>query len=306
MRILVVGAGATGGWFGARLALAGRDITFLVRPPRAAMLRERGLRLAGMDDEVITPSVTTADALAGPYDLVLLAVKATALTQAMDDLARAVGPGTGVVPFLNGMAHLDALRGRFGAERVLGGVVRISTEVGADGEIVRFAPFASISVGELDGTDSPRLSAVAAALDGAEFAFSRSDSIVSAMWHKWAFIAALAAFNCLGRGAVGEIMDVPGGRDLARGVLAETAAVAAAAGHALPGKELAGSTTMLTGSGSTLTASLYRDVDAGLPTEAEHLLGDLVARARECGVPVPLLDLATLQLRVYERRLASR
>jgi 2-dehydropantoate 2-reductase len=304
MRILVVGAGATGGWFGARLALAGRDVTFLVRPARAAVLRERGLRLTGLDDEVITPAITTADALAGPYDLVLLAVKATALKQALDDLAPAVGPSTGVVPFLNGMAHLDALRDRFGAERVLGGVVRISTTVGADGEIVRFAPFTSITVGELDGADSPRLSAVAAALDGAGFAFVRSESIVSAMWAKWAFIAALGALNCLGRGEVGEIMAVPGGRDLARGVLAEAAAVAAAAGHALAETELAGSTTLLTDTGSTLAASLYRDVVAGLPTEAEHLLGDLVARAREYGVPVPLLDLATLQLRVHERRLA--
>jgi 2-dehydropantoate 2-reductase len=301
----VVGAGATGGWFGARLALAGRDVTFLVRPARAALLREHGLRLAGVDDEVVKPALTTTDALAGSYDLVLLAVKATALGQALDDLAPAVGPDTAVVPFLNGMAHVDALCARFGPDRVLGGVVKISTAIGESGEIVRFAPFASMTVGELDGTDSPRLAAVAAALDGAGFEFARSRSIVSAMWHKWAFIAALGAVNCLGRGTVGEIIDVPGGRELAHGVIAETAAVAAAAGHPLPDAELAGTTAMITTPGSTLASSLYRDVVAGWPTEGEHLFGDLVARARELGVPVPLLDVATLQLRVHERRLQA-
>ena len=303
MRILVTGAGATGGWFGARLALAGRDVTFLVRPGRAAVLAERGLRLTGTDDEVLTPRTVTADTLDGPYDVVLVAVKALALEQAVADLAPAVGPDTAVVPFLNGMAHVDALRARFG-DRVLGGVVKISTTIGPDGEIVRFGPLASLAAGELDGTPTQRVKELVALFDGAGFEVTQPPSILGAMWSKWAFIATLGALNCLGRGTVGEIVAQPGGAALGPSILAEAAAVAAAAGHPVTGAELAAFTATTSQAGSGFAASLYRDVVAGLPTEVESILGDLVARARDLGVAVPLLELATLQLRVHQQRVA--
>ncbi len=304
-RVLVVGAGATGGWFGARLALAGRDVTFLVRPGRAALLRERGLRLAGLDDEVLEPALVTADAAGGPYDVVLLAVKATALDQALDDLAPAVGPQTVVVPFLNGIAHVDVLRARFG-DRVLGGVVRIATTIGADGEIVRLAPFASLTVGELDGTASERARELVALCDGANFDASATQSIMAALWHKWVFIVTIGALNCLARGSVGEIVAEPGGAELARGVLAEAAAVSAAAGFPVPDAERERTAAMLTQPGSTFASSMFRDATAGLPTEVEHILGDFVARAAQVSVPVPLLEVATLQLRVHQRRALGR
>jgi 2-dehydropantoate 2-reductase len=301
MKILVVGAGATGGWFGARLASAGRGVTFLVRPSRAAVLRERGLRLAGLDDEVITPHTVTAAELDRPYDVVLLAVKALALEQAVADLAPAVGPDTVIVPFLNGMAHIDALTARFG-DRVLGGAVRIASTIGPDGEIVRLGPFASLAVGELDGSESPRVKELVAQLDGAGFDVTLSPAIVAALWHKWVFITTVGALNCIARGTVGEIVAQPGGAQLGPALLAEAAAVSAAAGFPPPEGELATATTMITHSGSAFASSMYRDVVAGLPTEVERILGDFVARAAELGVPVPLLDLATLQLRVHQRR----
>lgn len=149
MKILVVGAGATGGYFGARLAQAGRDVTFLVRPRRAAVLRERGLRIIGLgEEETLTPRLVTADELGGPYDLVLLSVKATALDRALDDIAPAVGPGTAIVPLLNGMAHLAQLNDRFGEKSVLGGVARVITTLNAEGDIVRLAPVAGLTIGE--------------------------------------------------------------------------------------------------------------------------------------------------------------
>jgi 2-dehydropantoate 2-reductase len=301
MRILVVGAGATGGWYGAKLASAGRDVTFLVRPGRAAVLRERGLRLTGVDDEVITPHMVTAAELDAPYDVVLLAVKALALEPAVADLAPAVGPDTVIVPFLNGMAHIDDLTARFG-DRVLGGVIRIATTIGADGEIVRLASFASLKVGELDGSVSPRVKELVAHFEGAGFDVSLSSEIVAALWHKWVFIVTVGALNCLARGTVGEIVAEPGGAELGPAVLAEAAAVSTAAGFPPPDSEIATATAMTTQPGSTFASSMYRDVVAGLPTEVERILGDFVARARELGVAVPLLDLATLQLRVHQRR----
>ncbi|GAA1277366.1 ketopantoate reductase family protein [Pseudonocardia aurantiaca] len=305
MKILVVGAGATGGWYGARLAAAGRDVTFLVRAGRVAVLRERGLRLTGADDEVITPRTVTAAELDGPYDVVLVAVKALALEQATEDFAPAVGPDTMVVPFLNGMAHVDTLTARFG-DRVLGGVIRIATTVGQDGEIVRLAPFADLTVGELDGSDSPRVKKLVAQLAAAGFDVVQSPAIVADLWNKWVFIATVGALNCLARGTVGEIVAEPGGTELGPALLAEAAAVAAAGGYPLPDAELANTAAMTTRVGSSFASSMYRDVVAGLPTEVEPILGDLVARARELRVPVPLLDVATLQLRVHQRRVEHR
>jgi 2-dehydropantoate 2-reductase len=306
MRILVVGAGATGGFFGARLARAGRDVTCLVRPARAAQLRARGLRLVGYQpDTVPDPRLVTAGDLDGPYDLVLLAVKATALRTAIDDLAPAVGPGTTVLPFLNGMAHLDALNARFGAGAVLGGVVRVMTVVDDNGDILRLGPFGDMSIGEQDAKPSDRLDRVEAALAGAGFHVTVAPDIVAAMWHKWVFISTLGALTTLMRGTVGDIVAVPGGDRLGPAILAEGAAVAGAAGHPVPAEAIAFTTGLVTEAGSTSTASIYRDLTSGQPTEVEHIFGDLVARARALGVATPLLDLATMGMRVYEHRHAA-
>ncbi|MFD3543058.1 2-dehydropantoate 2-reductase [Streptomyces sp. NPDC058662] len=304
MRILTVGAGAAGGYFGARLAHTGADLTFLVRPARAAALRERGLRVRGMGEDLhLTPRLVTADTLSSPYDLVLLSVKSTALREATADLAPAVGPGTAIVPLLNGLAHLDHLTARFGGDAVLGGVARVVTTLDEHGDIVRMAPPAELALGERDGRPSPRTGEIRAALTAAGIDSPPVPDVIAAMWHKWVFIASLAAATCLARGAVGEFNAVPGGPALGPAVLAEAAAVSAAAGHPLPDTEHAATTRVLTTPGSPLTPSLYRDLSAGAPTEVEHVLGDLTDRARALSVPTPLLDLATLQLRVHQRRL---
>jgi 2-dehydropantoate 2-reductase len=303
MRILVAGAGATGGFFGARLAQAGRDVTFLVRPHRAEILRRRGLRIIAPDaEETIAPQLITAPQITDAYDLVLLSVKATALGQALDDLAPAVGPGTAILPFLNGIAHLDTLNERFGEKPVLGGVVRVATEVNDDGDIVQLAPIASLALGEQDGRLSQRAREVGGLLDNAGFDVDVSADIVAGMWHKWVFIATAGALTCLMRGTVGEIVAVAGGTGLAQAILAEAAAVSAAAGFPVPDGEFAATRATMTQAGSAFASSMYRDVAAGRPVEVEHILGDLVARALALSVSTPLLDLATLHLRVYQHR----
>ena len=306
MRILVVGAGATGGYFGARLTQAGRDVTFLVRERRAEALRARGLHITGLgDDEVVTPTLVAANEITDPADLVLLAVKATALPAALDDMAQAVGPDTLIVPFLNGMAHLNTLNDRFGAPNVLGGVVKVLTQLNDAGDIVRLAPFASLQIGPQDGKVSARIREAYDTLAGAGFDTSVSESIVAAMWHKWVFIATVGALTCLMRGAVGDIVAVPEGAKLGPAILDEAAAVSAAAGFPVPQSEFDNTTRMITEPGSSFASSMYRDVSGRHHTEAEHLLADLTSRARALHVPTPILDLATLHLRVYENRLAD-
>ncbi len=303
MRILVVGAGATGGYFGARLAMAGRDVTFLVRPRRAAVLRERGLRIVGLGEEqVIEPKLVTAAELTAPYDLILMSVKATGLAAAIEDVAPAVGPDTTIIPFLNGMAHLDALDARFGRQAVLGGIVMVATMVDDAGDIVRLGPQQSVLIGERNGGGTARLRGIEAELGGAGFDFAVRQDITAGMWAKWVFISSISAVTCLMRAPIGDVVAVPGGAEFGPAVVAEGAAIAAAAGFPVPEEYLAGVRATVTQQGAPTTSSLYRDLVAGQPTEVEQVFGDLVARARALSVATPLLDLTTLHLRVHQYR----
>lgn len=305
MRFLVVGAGAVGGFLAARLADGGHEVTVLARPRRAAALRKHGLRVTSAAGErTYWPGVVTAPEAGPGYDAVLLAVKSDALGAALDDIAPAVTPATPVVPFLNGISHVERLTARFGSA-VLGGVLRIVTQAGEDGAIRVLAPAFEVEVGELDGAASERAARLAAAFRDAGAQVSVPGDIVGAMWAKWVFIAAIGAVTSLVRAPAGDITAVPGGESFARSVLAEAAATAAAAGHPVPGGRLRDAADSLTAPGSPATSSLSRDLVAGRPTEVEAVLGDLAGRARAAGVAVPLIDLATLALRVHNRRLAA-
>ncbi|SNS44200.1 2-dehydropantoate 2-reductase [Streptosporangium subroseum] len=299
-----MGAGAVGGYFGGRLVQAGRDVTFLVRPGRARLLRERGLRIVGLGEKMtLTPRTILTGDIASAFDLVLLSVKATGLRGAMEDLAPAVGPDTLILPVLNGMRHIDDLVERFGDRAVLGGVAKVATTLDADGDIVRLAELQSLTYGAR-ATPAPKPPADAhRALGGAGFDARLSGDIIGEMWAKWVFIAATGAVTCLMRGTVGEVASVPGGIEFAEAVVAECAAIAAAAGHAVPEKELQNTRDTVTAPDSSFASSLYRDLISGRGIEGEHIFGDLVLRARRLGVAVPLLDLVTLHLRVYQGRL---
>jgi 2-dehydropantoate 2-reductase len=306
MRFLVVGAGATGGFFGARLALAGRDVTFLVRARRAVQLRERGLRVrSGESEDVVRPELVRAGELSAPYDAILLSVRTTALEAALGDIEPAVGDGTVIVPFLNGVRHLDVMTARFGAGQVLGGVAKVAAMLDDDGDIFLVVPQASLTIGELSGGRSDRVEELRQQLSGAGFATEASADILTAMWSKWAFITTLGGMTTLMRATVGEIVAVPGGDLLGPGLLAETTAICAAAGHPLPAADVDGIRAAVTQPGSPLNASMARDLQAGRMVEVEPVFGDLLARASALGVPAPLLDAATLNLRVYEHRRTS-
>ena len=306
MRILIVGAGSTGGYFGARLVQAGRDVAFLVRPARAAALRETGLQvLSPRGNFSVTPRLVLASELDQPFDIVLVTVKAFGLPGAIDDFAAAVGPQTLILPVLNGMKHVDDLQARFGAERVVGGVCRVSTTLDAQGRIVHLAPLHELIYGELDGRRSARIEALHAFMSDAGFDAQLSTHIAQDLWNKWILLATLGGICALARGNVGEIVATDGGGDFVRAFFAEAVAVATAAGFA-PGPQAADLTLgVLTAAGSPLTSSMYRDLMAGERVEADQVLGDLRARARRANVPVPLISAAFIQLDVYQRRRAA-
>jgi 2-dehydropantoate 2-reductase len=308
MSILIVGAGATGGYFGARLAAAGREVTFLVRERRAEQLRQRGLRITGPGGAtmVTEPNLVTAAQLAGtvPADVVLVTVKAAGLSAVIDEAGPAAGPGTAIVPVLNGMRHLDTLNAAFGTDRVLGGVALLSTQLDRNGDIRLLNDATSLRIGAQERQRTPAVERADGQLSGAGFPLSVSDNIVADMWSKWAFIAAAGAVTCLLRGTVGEIV-AAGGDGAARAVVEETQSVATAAGYPVPDRDLRQTLQILTAPGSPFTSSMYRDLQQGRPVEVEPILGDLTAVARKENVHTPLLDAATTALRVYQATLTS-
>ena len=304
MRILVIGAGAVGGYFGGRLAAAGRDITFLVRARRAAEIKAKGLRIISpYGDLTLHPTLITAGEIAAPYDLILLGVKSYTLASAMNDFAPAVGPDTMIFPFLNGMRHIDLLIERFGNRPVLGGVCRVATEVDEEGRIRQLADFQSLSCGEIDRARTARLEAVNTNLRGAGFDTSISDDIIADMWQKWVMLATLGAINCLLRGNIGQIGAIPGGADLCLAIRDECAGIAKACGYPQTDAFLAQQKAFVTAKGSPMTSSMYRDLTKGLPVEVDTILGDLLRRGQMQGVKTPLLEAAFVNLSIYQQEL---
>src|SRR3979490_3157733 len=304
MRILVVGAGAIGGYFGGRLLQAGRDVTFLVRPKRAAELARDGLVIKSPNGDVTlkNPPAVQADKLAENFDVVLLSCKAFDLDDAIKSFAPAVGPQTAIIPLLNGMLHLDVLDKNFGRERVLGGLCAIAVTLSDKREVVQLNPMQSLNFGERDGKMSDRVRAVAEAIASGKFGSVASEYIVQEMWEKWVFLATLAASTCLMRTSIGNILASPGGKDFILGTLDECSAVATAEGYAPRAPFLERTLGMLTLEGSQLTASMFRDIKAGAPVEADHVIGDLVARGDAAKVPVPRLRTAYTHLKAYEKQ----
>jgi 2-dehydropantoate 2-reductase len=305
MRTLVVGAGGTGGYFGGRLLEAGRDVTFLVRPRRAAQLAEHGLVIRSPKGDFTAPAPPTirAEELRDPYDVVLLSCKAYDLDSAIESFAPAVGPNTAILPLLNGMEHLDMLESRVGVHAVLGGVCLIASTLDDDGRILHLNEINAINFGERDGTRSPRAEAIASELAAAKFDSRLSADILQERWEKWVFIATGAGITCLMRSTVGDI-EAAGGAPLASALLAECVEIAARNGHRPSDRSIEWSRTMFTTPGSSLTASMYRDIERGSRTEGAHILGDLLRRGGTPRTATSLLRAAYVHVMTYEARRA--
>jgi 2-dehydropantoate 2-reductase len=303
MRILVVGAGAIGGYFGGRMLQAGRDITFLVRPRRASELASAGLVIKSPSGDVTlkNPPAVQADAIKNKFDVVLLSCKAYDLDDAIKSFAPAVGEGTSIIPLLNGMRHLDVLDQTFGRERVLGGLCAIAVTLNEQREVIHLAPIQSLGFGERDGKVSERVRAIDAVVKSGNFNGKASEHVLQDMWEKWVFLTSIAASTCLMRAPLGMISGSPGGKEFLLGLHDECKAVAAAEGYPPRTAAVERTVATLTAEGSPLTASMFRDIKAGQPVEADHVVGDLIARGEARGVPTPRLRTAYTHLKAYEK-----
>ena len=306
MRYLILGAGALGGFFGGRMLEAGLDTTFLVRERRAAALATRGLRVTSPkgDIHIAKPPLVQADGLKAEYDTIILSCKAYDLASAMEAIAPAVGADTAIIPLLNGMDHIERLQQRFDVRNVLGGLSVISASLDAEGDVVHHNDLDLLSFGELDGSRSVRVGAIESDMLKTRFTVQAPDNIQLAMWEKWCFIASLAGINCLMRASIGEVLDA-GGVSLALKLYDECAAVAAAQSFSPRAEVRQRARAALSAKGSSLTASMLRDIQRGSHTEGEHILGSLLGRATSANIDAPTLEAATVHLRAYENSLAG-
>lgn len=306
MRILVLGAGAIGGYFGGRLVQAGADLSFLVRERRQAQLATQGLVVRSPHGDFQVPvRTTTRERIDGPADLVLLTCKAYDLDAAIASIAPAVGTHTIIVPLLNGLAHIERLQSAFGAPRVAGGSCGIPATLTPAGEVVQLGPFHRIVFGRLPGTSvqaQERLEALLALFRATPVDVALEGDMMGALWEKFVGLATLAAMTCLMRSAVGDILAADDGAAMMQEVFAACEGAARAAGHAPREPAMAGFRAMMSEPKSTLTASMLRDLEGGGRTEGAHIVGDMLARVRAAGLEPGALRAAWCHLQAAEHR----
>ncbi|MGI6187795.1 MAG: 2-dehydropantoate 2-reductase [Brevibacillus sp.] len=304
MNVLVLGAGAVGGYFGARLAEKGENVTFLVRKRRQEQLLKRGLRVHSVhgDIHLDQPQLIVAGEAAGPFDVVILSNKAYHLDDSLESIAPYVGEQTVVIPLLNGIAHMEQLWARFGRERVLGGLCFIETTLNEDGDVVQTSPTHEAVFGEWEGGRSERVDAIERAFVGTAATIRASANIQRDMWHKYLFITTLSGMTTLMNAAVGPIRDAVYGMELTRQLAEEAAAVMRALHAPIDEDIVEKQMKTFQNLGYGMKSSMLRDMEKGLPVEADHLQGYLLRRAEELGVAAPLLKVVYNNLKVYERK----
>lgn len=306
MKILFLGAGAVGGYWAAKLVQSGAaDVALLLREKRAGIVRKNGLVVKSPKGDFTVPvKVVTKGSDGGPYDVIVLACKAYDLPSAMDSIAPAVGKGATIVPMLNGHAHFATLDGRFGAEKVAGGLARISGMLGPNGEILHSGA-SGVSFGERDGMQ-PRASLVEldAACKKAGIDGGLNPNINQDLWDKWLMLGSIASMCSAMRGTIGDIMATEDGEAIMDEVLEECRKVATAEGY--PPSEKAFSTVRaaLTAKGAKTVASILGDIEKAGAVEGHQIVGDMLGRARKHGIAAPNLRFAYAHLQTYEARRA--
>jgi len=305
MRFLILGAGGLGGYFGGLLVRSGAKVTFLVRPRRAAQLAKCNLVIKEPGGDLVIPVRTvTAGAVDGKYDVVLLSCKAYDLDSAVEAIVPAIGPGSAILPVLNGVNQIDILRERFGAEHVLGGMIIVRAELAPSGEIVRpsMGVNEDAAFGELTGERSTRCEAIHMALISAGIPSRISDDILGEMWAKFCGFCCNAAVSTLTRALAGEIAAAPAGARFVKATFEECARVTAAEGYPPPNPIRDLCVGLYSQPGLGYRPSIAADLEAGRPTEGEHTIGDLVRRADRHGLDVPILRAALCNLQIQEAR----
>ncbi|MGF2614884.1 ketopantoate reductase family protein [Rossellomorea vietnamensis] len=302
MKILVVGAGAVGGYFGGRLAEKGEDVTFLVRENRRSQLEQTGLCIQSVHGNTdLKPKTIVSGDDPVAYDAIILSVKAYHLESAMDSIAPYVGGETMILPLLNGMSHVDKLVGRFGEQRVIGGLCFVESTLDSQGRVVQSSPIHDVVFGERTGGKTERILKLQETLSGTKANFTLSESIVQDMWHKYLFITTLSGVTSLFRAPIGPIRENKTGLSFIKNTLSETSAIMRKLGAPIADDVEAKQLEKLNSMGFEMKSSLQRDMEKKLPIEVDHLYGFLLNEAKKYDIPAETLQFIYANLKIYER-----
>jgi len=304
MKILIVGAGGIGGFFGAKLHQAGADITYLLREKRQQLIQDQGLTVeTPKGNFTIHPKTLLADQLEPVYDLIILTCKAFDLDDSLKSIAKASSKGI-ILPFLNGLTHLNTLDRQFGKERVMGGVAHIAATISESGSVKQLAELGTLTVGPRTPGQEALSQELFTLCKKTDFDAFYKDNIEQALWDKWVFLATLAGMTTICRGSIGEIAATPYGKDLSKRMFAECCAIAASCGYAIAQSTQVSAQEILTKEGSPFTASMLRDLLAGKRNEHQHILGDLIGFASPGSIDCPLLQIAYTHMAVESKNSA--
>jgi 2-dehydropantoate 2-reductase len=290
MKIAIMGSGGLGGLYGARLAQAGCDVTFVARGAHLAAIQKDGLRV---DSDAYGPlhlpnvRVTEDPATIGVVDYVLLAVKLWDTESAAKSIASLVGPDTAILSLQNGVIKDDILRGHFGERPVMGAVAYVATHIARPGVIKQTGPMQRFIFGEYSGEKSARAEALLEPLLRAGIQAEISDDIRRTLWEKYVFLVGLSGTTTTMRSTIGPIRENPQTRAFLRDVMQEVVDVGRAHKVNLPADYAAQRLAFVDGVPAAMTSSMHHDLDAGNKLEVAWLSGGVVQLGRAVNVPTP-------------------
>jgi 2-dehydropantoate 2-reductase len=306
MRVLVVGAGAIGGYFGGRLLENGVDVTFLVREGRRKQLEEHGLVIESVNGNAsFKPKTIVTGENADHFDVVILSTKAYHLDGAIQDIRPYVTEDTVIMPLLNGISHIQTLIDVFGEENVIGGLCSIESTLNKEGKVLQTSPLNSLVFGELSGARSERILKIEGMFNGTKVTYKLSDNVNRDLWHKYLFITTMSGITTLMRSPIGPIREEKYGYETLKCLMKEIISVMNLV-HAPIAENIEEiQLKQIDGLGYTMKTSMQRDMEKLLPVEADHLQGYLLGIAQKEGLNVPVLRAAYGNLKVYEGQLSK-
>jgi 2-dehydropantoate 2-reductase len=304
MKVLVVGAGAVGGYFGARLYESGVDVTFLVRKNKQLLINESGINVQSVHGNVnILPKTITASYPPEAYDVILVSTKSYHFDSAVVDIKRFVGENTVIIPLLNGISHLDILLNAFPNNNVMGGLCFIESTKNGENEIIQTSPAHDLVFGELSGEITDRVRSIRKVFSNTKASIRTSDSIIRDMWVKYFFITCFSGITTLFRSNIGFIREDKDGLEMIKKLIIEIGLIVKKHEVPLPDNIEENQLMKIKEISETMKSSMLRDMEKEADIEGEHIHGYLLNLANKYHIDTPLLKIIYLNLMVYKKQL---
>ncbi|TXC92134.1 ketopantoate reductase family protein [Metabacillus litoralis] len=304
MKVLVVGAGAVGGYFGGRLAESGVDVTFLVREKRQRQLKENGLKIKSVhgDYSFLPKTIVSTDLSQGKYDVILIGTKSYHFLKAIEDIKSFVGQETVIIPMLNGIKHIDVLKSTFLENQVIGGLCFVESTVDQGGVIIQSSVTHDFVYGEFSGKETERIKEINEAFSQTKASIRKSDTILKDMWHKYMFISGLSGITTLFRSSIGPIREAKYGLEMIGNLFLEIGSIMREVGAPIDDDIENLQLHKINEMSYDMKSSMQRDMEKKESIEGEHLHGYLLTLAKENNINTPYLKMAYSNLCTYNKQ----